>query len=197
MIRMSILMFMIALSICVCVIMPSVRANSPPNPPCVFYGTVTVGSSPAKDGLNVTAFIAGTTLEWTTQTANGTYGWPLKGSELFYITSDDQNGTKDGGVTGDIIVFYVNGTKTDQTATFESEDAKRVDLSIAGSGVDRPAQNSADLPFFATTLGTATIIVMTVAIMMATFTAYIKLRQRRKPSNSHGKRVERAHKTHH
>jgi len=109
-----------------------------PQPPCVFYGNVNVGRNPAQDGLNVTAAIAGTTLKWTTETKNGTYGWPVKGSSLFMIPSDNPDAPeKDGGITGNTIEFYVNGTKADRTATFESASAKQVDLSIPASGLER------------------------------------------------------------
>jgi hypothetical protein len=103
----------------------------PPPPPCVFYGYVYAGGKPARDGLNVTAVIGGTTLSWTTETRNGTYGWPVKGSSSFMIPSDDpETPEKDGGVTGDSIEFYVQGIKINQTATFECGDAKKFDLSI-------------------------------------------------------------------
>jgi hypothetical protein len=109
-----------------------------PPPPCVFYGNVTVGRSPAQDGLNVTAVTVGTTLKWTTLTKNGTYGWPVKGSSLFLIPSDNPDTTeKDGGITGDTIEFYVNGTKADRTATFESSGAKQVDLSIPATVLEQ------------------------------------------------------------
>jgi hypothetical protein len=111
--------------------MPKVIAQ-PPMPSCVFYGYVYVGGKPARDGLNVTAVISGTTLNWTTETTSGTYGWPVKGSSSFEIPSQDPNATeKDGGVTGDGIQFYVQGVKINQVATFESGGAKRFDLSIS------------------------------------------------------------------
>jgi hypothetical protein len=110
--------------------MPKVIAQ-PPMPPCVFYGYVYVGGKPARDGLNVTAVISGTTLKWTTKTRSGTYGWPVKGSSSFEIPSDDpETPGKDGGVTGNGIKFYVQGVKINQVATFESGSPKRFDLSI-------------------------------------------------------------------
>lgn len=108
---------------------------APPMPPCAFYGYAYVGGKPAQDGLNVTAVISGTTLTWATETKNGTYGWPLKGSSRpdgFWIPSDDpETSEKDGGVTGNIIIFYIDGQLVGQTATFESGGAKRIDLSIS------------------------------------------------------------------
>jgi hypothetical protein len=126
----TILVFMVTLLILLST--SNVIAQGPPMPPCVFYGYVNVGGKPARDGLNVTAVIRGTTLKWTTETTSGTYGWPVKGSSSFEIPSDDpETPEKDGGVTGNVIQFYVNGTNTNQTATFESGSAKRFDLSIS------------------------------------------------------------------
>lgn len=106
-----------------------------PLPPCAFYGYVYVGGQPAQDGLNITAVIQGTTLKWTTETKNGTYGWPNKGSSLpdgFWIPSDDpETSEKDGGVTGNRIEFYIQGIKTSQTATFDSGSAVKFDLSVS------------------------------------------------------------------
>ena len=111
--------------------MSNVIAQGPPLPSCRFWGYVNVGGKPARDGLNVTAVISGTTLKWTTETGGGTYGWPVKGSSSFEVPSQDPNATeKDGGVTGDGIQFYVQGVKINQAATFESGGAKRFDLSI-------------------------------------------------------------------
>ena len=108
---------------------------APPLPPCAFYGYVYVGGQPARDGLTVTAAISGTTLNWTTETKNGTYGWPAKGSSLpdgLWIPSDDpETSEKDGGVTGNTIEFSVGGLQlAGQTATFESGGARRFDLSV-------------------------------------------------------------------
>ena len=126
----TILVFMVMLLILLS--MSNVIAQGPPSPPCVFYGYVNVGGKPARDGLNVTAVISGTTLKWTTETGGGTYGWQVKGSSSFEIPSQDPNATeKDGGVTGDGIQFYVQGVKINQAATFESGHAKKFDLSIS------------------------------------------------------------------
>jgi hypothetical protein len=133
--------------------MPKVTVQAPPSPGCVFYGYVYVGGKPAQDGLNVTAVIRGTTLKWTTETRNGTYGWPAKGSSLpdgFCIPSDDpETPEKDGGVTGNRIEFYVNGTNTNQTATFESASAKKSDLSIPGSTPEQPESTPNPYPLYA------------------------------------------------
>lgn len=108
---------------------------APPLPPCAFYGYVYAGGEPAQDGLNITAIIQGTTLKWTTETKNGTYGWPIKGSSVpdgFWIPSDDpETSEKDGGTTGNRIEFYIQGIKSNQTATFNSGSAVKFDLSTS------------------------------------------------------------------
>jgi len=114
---------------------------APPLPPCAFYGYVYVGGRPARDGLTVEAVISGTTLAWTTETKNGTYGWPAKGSSLpdgFWIPSDDPEiSGKDGGVTGNKVEFSVGGIQlTGQTATFDSGGAKRFDLSVPSAATN-------------------------------------------------------------
>ena len=101
---------------------PKVMAQ-PPSPPCVFYGRVYVGGKPAQDGLVVTAVIAGTALSWTKGTLYGNY------SILIPNNSPAIPG-KNGGVSGDIIKFYVHGINTNKTATFVPVSAVRLDLSI-------------------------------------------------------------------
>ena len=142
--------------------MPNVIAQGIPSPPCVFYGYVNVGGKPARDGLNVTAVISGTALKWTTMTTSGTYGWPVKGSSFFEIPSNDPSAAeKDGGETGDTIIFYVQGNKTTQTATFESSGAKQVDLSISNiPGEPEPANQ---YPLYAVVI----VIALAIGVMAA------------------------------
>lgn len=117
-------------------LMPDTLAQ--PTPGCAFYGYVTVRGEPAPDGLNVTAAIRGSGLSWTTQTVNGTYGWGTKGSSQLLIPSDNSDSPeKDGGVAGDAIQFYVNGTSVAQAATFEPASVARVDLSIPGNAMEQ------------------------------------------------------------
>lgn len=111
-------------------LIPKVMA-APPLPPCIYYGYVTVGGKPAQDGLNVTAMIDRTTLNWTTETKSGTYGWPLMGSNYLVIPgANDSAPQKDGGATGDRIAFYIEGVKNVQTTYWDSGTPVRFDLSI-------------------------------------------------------------------
>lgn len=102
-----------------CMILLSISASltivvaQPPMPPPVFYGFVYVGGNRAPEGLNVTAVISGTSIAWTTFTTNG----GTIGNYKIAIPADDPDTPqKDGAAEGDTIEFYVNGTKTNQTA---------------------------------------------------------------------------------
>jgi hypothetical protein len=101
----------------------------PQMPPPVYYGFVYVGGNRAPDGLNVTAVISGTSIAWTTLTNNG-----LRGNYKIQSQADDPDTPqKDGAVGGDRIDFYVNGTKTNQTATWSYiTETIKLDLSIPG-----------------------------------------------------------------
>ena len=117
-------------------LIPTAMAQ-PPMPPCWFYGTATVDGLPAPDNLNISAVISGSNLTWTTRTKNGTYGWVQRGSTSFHIPYDNMTSpNKDGGVDSDTIEFYFNGTKTNETATFESLTMKRVDLVVGSPEVN-------------------------------------------------------------
>jgi hypothetical protein len=122
-------------------------AGQPPQPPCWFYGTVSIDGQPAQAGQNVTASIRGTDLNWTTLTVNGTYGWPQKGSVSFYLPYDNSTTLiKDGGEDGDTIEFYINGTKTAQNATYQSMETIRVNIFIGAPPDLTPPGLSVILP---------------------------------------------------
>ncbi|HEY82864.1 MAG TPA: hypothetical protein G4O01_06195 [Dehalococcoidia bacterium] len=99
-----------------------------PQPPHVFYGAVTVGGAAAADGLTVTAAIAGASFPYTptAQTSGGRYGDDLK----FRVPADDPDtGAKEGGVSGDTVVFYVEGVEAG-TYSFAVGNVTQLDLSI-------------------------------------------------------------------
>lgn len=156
--RKNIILFVIIIATLVWPLIPTAMAQ-PPMPPCWFYGTATVNGLPAQDNLNISAVIRGSDLTWTTRTKNGTYGWVQRGSTSFHIPYDNMTSpSKDGGVDGDTIEFYLNGTKTNETATFESLAMKRVALVIGspeGNGLDEPTLNLLLLGALAIVMGIA------------------------------------------
>jgi hypothetical protein len=110
------------------IVVSTVRAQqAPPSPGCVFYGNVYVGGRPAVDGLNVTAVIAGATVNWTTKTKNGAY-------DIMIPSANASSPTKDGGVAGDSVVFYVQDVPNVQTGVFNPGYPEEFDLSVSGQG---------------------------------------------------------------
>lgn len=106
-----------------------VPAMAVPQPPHVFRGAVTVGGAAAADGLTVTAAIAGASFPYTptAQTSGGRYGDDLK----FKVPADDTETTaKEGGVSGDTVVFYVEGVVAGNH-TFAVGNVTQLDLSIS------------------------------------------------------------------
>lgn len=88
-----------------------------PGIPHQFYGSVTIDGVLASDGISVEAVIDGVVYSETT-TVGGTYGYAV----LFNVPADDP-GTpeKEGGVTGDIIDFYVDGIWAEEYAFLEGD----------------------------------------------------------------------------
>jgi hypothetical protein len=119
----------IAILILIVALLLPVPALGVPQPPHVFRGAVTVGGVAGADGLVVTAAIAGATFPYTptAQTSGGRYGDDLK----FKIPADDpETTTKEGGVNGDTVVFYVQGVEAG-TYTFAIGEVTELDLSIS------------------------------------------------------------------
>src|SRR3972149_4163295 len=94
-----------------------------PRPPHVFRGTVTVGGSPAQDGLTVTATIAGATFPYTLSetTSGGRYGGTANNPTFKVPADDSDTPAKEGGVDGNTVVFYVQGVQAG-TAIFVSNN---------------------------------------------------------------------------
>jgi len=110
----------------VIVIAQAVQAVSqPPQLPHIFYGNVTINGQPAPDGTLVEARINNTTVA-TANTSNGEY--------LLKVPVDNPDtGEKDGGVDGDIVEFYVNGSYA-KSYTFSIGSVTELDLSVSVAG---------------------------------------------------------------
>ncbi len=90
-----------------------------PQMPHAFYGTVTVSGKKVPDGTVVAAFIGGVEYARTTVT-DGKYGY----SPTFKVPADDPDTPeKEGGTSGETIVFYVIGLSGGKykVATYEFE----------------------------------------------------------------------------
>lgn len=91
--------------------------GQPPMPPCVFYGSVYIDGKPAPDGVNVTAVVAGVTVN-VTQTVNGTY-------EAVVLSEQ--------AADGETVQFYVAGNIANQVGIFDSGGAERLDLNATSA----------------------------------------------------------------
>lgn len=97
---------------------PSIPANN------IFYGAVNIDADPAPDGTTVSAHIG--SLSWSTITSDGKYGYGL----LFFIPADDPaRSGKDGGESGDEIIFKVDGEAA-TTSTFQPYAVTELNLNI-------------------------------------------------------------------
>ena len=99
------------------------QAQATPQPSHVFSGTVTVGGSPAPDGLTIEARVAGTNYAFTDPTTStlattvgGNYG--RLSAPLTQVVGDDlvESGIT-GAVENDALTFFVNGQQATITAT--------------------------------------------------------------------------------
>jgi hypothetical protein len=109
----------------------------------VFYGTVTIEGSAAPVGTVITASVAGQEYTYTTE-VEGEYGYNPAPS--FYIPGD-------GLEEGDLIEFFIGGTKAElfdvnageilDSYPFETGGATKLDLSI-GEAVTPPPALTAD-----------------------------------------------------
>lgn len=105
-------------------VMPVAAQEPPPPVPATerhtFYGSVTIGGTPAPDGTLVSAHIGD--LSWSTTTKDGQYG--VGTENLFYVPADDPSPQD-----GDEITFKVSGVAAD-TYIFEAGEITPLDLSI-------------------------------------------------------------------
>ncbi len=100
--------------------------ESVPTLPHEFYGTVTIGGSPAPVGTVIVAVIGETEADSIETTAAGEYGSSSRygGTRLLVDATAD--------LAGETITFRVNGQAAQETATFTPGEVVRLDLSVAG-----------------------------------------------------------------
>jgi len=78
-----------------------------PGIPHQFYGTVTIDGTPAPDGTMIFAIIETPEdfIYFTTTTTGGSYGWD---PTLLVLADDPATPEIEGGVNGDMVIFYVD-----------------------------------------------------------------------------------------
>ena len=119
--------FLLALALALFAIMPAAAAVPPT--PATFWGTVTIDGANAPDGTTITVWINGVQYAETTTFTN---------SGVSYYTVDvpgddpDTTGVLEGGVTGDSIVFQVDGQDASESGSWSS-GTQEVNLTATGS----------------------------------------------------------------
>ncbi|RLC79521.1 MAG: hypothetical protein DRI61_07715 [Chloroflexi bacterium] len=114
---------LLLLSVFTALSMTSVMGDTTPLPPNKFYGNVTLNGTDAPIETVVSAYIDGELRGSTTVTTEGKYG-----DNLNYLIV---NGS--AADIGSTIVFYVNGVRANETATWQNmEPPRKLDLGAAG-----------------------------------------------------------------
>ena len=109
----------LALSLVLLVSLPAAVVSAEPYPHA-FYGTLTIGGSPAPIGTEVTAVVAGGSGNITT-TEVGKYGDAGTGPKLV-VKGDIEPGA--------LIEFYADGGEADQTANFFEGRLTELNLTV-------------------------------------------------------------------
>ncbi len=101
-------------------------AQSPPNPPARFAGSVVVNGQPAAPGTTVEAHIGAATC--------GTGTVFMSGAEARFVLDSPDKATAPGcGTDGAVVSFVVGGRAADQTGIWHSYQLNTVSLSVGGS----------------------------------------------------------------
>ena len=109
-----------------------------PTFPHVFFGTLTVSSSPASVGTVVEARVGGVVRGSLTTTVSGLYGGP-SGSDAKLLVQGNI-------AAGSTIEFFVDGVKADQTFTFSIGGVTELDLT-AVAATPTPTPTPTPRPF--------------------------------------------------
>jgi len=103
----------------------TVFAESPPNPPSRFVGSVLVDGQPAASGTLIEARIGSTTCGATTVfSASGQARYVLDSPAL------DPGATPNCGVDGATVTFYVGGRLASETGSWHNYQLNTVNLSV-------------------------------------------------------------------
>jgi hypothetical protein len=110
--------------------------ESVPTFPQEFWGTVTIGGSPAPAGTEIVAMIDGTAFGSIETKKVGTYGSSSRhdGNRLLVLA--------DGDRAGATITFLVNGKEAGQTATFTPNGTTCLDLSVGSAVTPTPTSSN-------------------------------------------------------
>lgn len=103
----------------------TVSAESPPNPPARFAGTVTVNGAPAAAGTTVEAKIGSTTCGVTTVFSQGGNGNYVLDSPALDPGANPNCGTENAAVS-----FFVGGQKANETGSWKNYQLNQLNLTV-------------------------------------------------------------------
>lgn len=103
----------------------TVSAESPPNPPARFAGTVLVNGQPATAGTTVEAKIGSTTCGVTTVFSQGGNANYVLDSPALDPGANPNCGTEDAAVA-----FYVGGQKANETGSWKNYQLNNLNLTV-------------------------------------------------------------------
>jgi hypothetical protein len=103
----------------------TVSAESPPNPPARFVGSVKIDGAPATAGTTIEARIG--------TTSCGVTSVFLSGSDARYavdVPALDPGAHPNCGVDGGAVSFYVGGVKANETGSWKNYQLNQLDLTV-------------------------------------------------------------------
>lgn len=103
----------------------TVSAESPPNPPARFVGTVLVDGKPATPGTTVELHIGSTTCGVTTVFASGADSRYTADSPAL-----DPGATPNCGTDNAVVTFFVGGKKANETGSWKNYQLNTVNLTV-------------------------------------------------------------------
>jgi len=125
------------IAILFCILVSAAPAQAEPPIPHAFYGDVTIGGEAAPLGTVVSAKVngveSGSVITWEI----GEYGWGRGSPDYEYQGNLLVQGEHIS--SGDLIEFYINNIKADQTAASHSGELTELDLTVASAPAPKPA----------------------------------------------------------
>jgi hypothetical protein len=131
--RMSLLLVTLLIGALTALGLSSALAESPPNPPSRFVGTVKVNGAPAAAGTTVEAVVGTTTC--------GTGSVFMAGAEARYVVDSpalDPGANPNCGTDGAVVTFRVAGAQANETGTWKNYQLNPVNLTVGGATVATP-----------------------------------------------------------
>jgi hypothetical protein len=119
----------------------AVAAQSPPNPPSRFVGSVMVNGAPATAGTLIEARIGSATCGSTTVF--------MSNGEARYVVDSpaiDPAGAPGCGADGSSVSFFVGGQKADQTGSWANYQLNTVNLTVSAAAATPPPTSTTAAP---------------------------------------------------